>query len=64
VCGSGNGAVAAYRLHCGAISDGSTYVASQGRQLGRDGYVNVRIDGADVHIGGACVTCIDGIFTL
>lgn len=64
VCGSGNGAVAAYRLHCGTISDGSAYVASQGRQLGRDGYVNVRIDGADVHIGGACVTCIDGIFTL
>lgn len=64
VCGSGNGAVAAYRLHCGTISDGSTYVASQGRQLGRDGYVNVRISGADVHIGGACVTCIDGIFAL
>lgn len=64
VCGSGNGAVAAYRLYRGSISDGSTYVASQGRQLGRDGYVNVRIDGADVHIGGSCITCIDGIFAL
>ena len=62
VCGSGNGAVAAYRLHCGTISDGSTYFASQGRQMGRDGYVNVRIDGADIHIGGACLTCVDGVF--
>ncbi len=62
VCGSGNGAVAAYRLHCGTISDGSTYVASQGRQLGRDGYVNVAVDGADIHIGGACLTCVDGVF--
>lgn len=62
VCGSGNGAVAAYRLHRGAIGDGSTYVASQGRQMGRDGFVNVRIDGADIHIGGACLTCVDGVF--
>lgn len=64
VCGSGNGAVAAYRLHQGTIEDGSTYIASQGRQLGRDGYVNVAIDGADIHIGGACVTCVDGVFRL
>jgi PhzF family phenazine biosynthesis protein len=64
VCGSGNGAVAAYRLHHGAIGDGATYVASQGRQMGRDGYVNVHIDGDDVHIGGACMTCVDGVFRL
>jgi predicted PhzF superfamily epimerase YddE/YHI9 len=39
------------------------YVASQGRELGRDGYVNVRIDAATgrVWIGGAAVTCVDGV---
>ncbi|MDE2436980.1 MAG: PhzF family phenazine biosynthesis protein [Sphingomonadales bacterium] len=60
VCGSGNGAVAAYRLTMGHIGSGSRYVASQGRQVGRDGRVTVRIDGVDVEIGGAAVTCIMG----
>jgi PhzF family phenazine biosynthesis protein len=62
VCGSGNGALAAYRLHNGAIKDGDQYIASQGRQVGRDGRVYVRIEGQDIHIGGDCVTCIDGIY--
>jgi PhzF family phenazine biosynthesis protein len=62
VCGSGNGALAAYRLHSGAIKDGERYLASQGRQVGRDGKVHIRIDGSDIHVGGACVTCIDGIY--
>ncbi len=60
VCGSGNGAVAAYRLLAGQIGDGSHYRASQGRQLGRDGWIDIRIDGADIHVGGACVTCVTG----
>lgn len=60
VCGSGNGAIAAYRLLAGQIGDGSAYVASQGRQVARDGRVWVRIQGADVHIGGDCVTCVSG----
>jgi PhzF family phenazine biosynthesis protein len=64
VCGSGNGAVAAYRLRLGQVGDGSVYVASQGRQVGRDGYVQVRIDNAAIHIGGECVTVVDGIFQL
>ncbi|MGH6786031.1 MAG: PhzF family phenazine biosynthesis protein, partial [Novosphingobium sp.] len=51
VCGSGNGSVAAFRLAAGQVSDGSSYVASQGRQLGRDGMVSIRIDGADIHVG-------------
>lgn len=62
VCGSGNGALAAYRVHSGAIKDGDGYLASQGRQVGRDGKVDIRIDGADIHVGGNCVTCIDGIY--
>jgi PhzF family phenazine biosynthesis protein len=64
VCGSGNGAVAAFRLLAGQIGDGDSYVASQGRQVGRDGYVRVRIGGADIHIGGRCVTCIEGLVEL
>ena len=62
VCGSGNGALAAYRLHSGAIKAGDRYLASQGRQVGRDGKVHIRIDGSDIHVGGDCVTCIDGIY--
>ena len=60
VCGSGNGAVAAYRLALGQVGDGSTYRASQGRQLGRDGWIDIRIDGSDIHVGGECVTCVRG----
>lgn len=64
VCGSGNAAVAAFRLLAGQIGAGDRYVASQGRQVGRDGYVRVHIDGSDVHVGGQCVTCIEGAVTL
>ena len=64
VCGSGNGAVAAFRLLAGQVGSGDSYVVSQGRQVGRDGYVRVRIDGADVHVGGQCVTCVEGTLTL
>ncbi len=63
VCGSGNAAVAAYRLLGGSVSDGAAWCASQGRQVGRDGRVNVRITGTDIHVGGACVTCVEGVFT-
>jgi PhzF family phenazine biosynthesis protein len=64
VCGSGNGAVAAYRLVHGAVAAGDSYTASQGRQVGRDGHVHIRIEGADIHVGGGCVTCVDGMFTI
>ena len=64
VCGSGNGSVAAFRLLAGQVNDGDSYVASQGRQVGRDGKVSVRIDGADVHVGGQCVSCVSGVVSL
>lgn len=61
VCGSGNGAVAVYRLTEGQIAAGDSYVASQGRQVGRDGRVAVRIaDDGGIEIGGVAITCIDG----
>ncbi len=64
VCGSGNGAAAAFRLAAGQIGAGDSYVASQGRQVGRDGFITIRIEGADIHVGGQCVTCITGSVTL
>lgn len=64
VCGSGNGAVAAYRLLAGQVADGDRYIASQGLQVGRNGYVHIRIDGSDIHVGGQCVTCITGSLDL
>jgi PhzF family phenazine biosynthesis protein len=64
VCGSGNAAVAAYRLAAGQIGDGTAYLASQGRQVGRDGRVHVRIDGSDIHVGGQCVTGMRGSLIL
>ncbi len=61
VCGSGNASVAAYRIAAGQIGDGIAYVASQGRQVGRDGRVHVRIDGGNIHVGGQCVTGMRGV---
>lgn len=60
VCGSGNGAAAAFRLTAGQVISGDSYRASQGRQVGRDGWIDVRFAGTDIHIGGACVTVITG----
>lgn len=64
VCGSGNGAAAAFRLAAGQVRGGDSYTASQGRQVGRDGFVRVRFDGTDIHIGGECVTCVQGEVSL
>jgi PhzF family phenazine biosynthesis protein len=64
VCGSGNAAVAAYRLIHGQVAAGDSYLASQGRQVGRDGFVSIRIEDDRVHVGGSCVTVIEGMATL
>lgn len=60
VCGSGNGAVAAFRFSNEDLRVGDAYIASQGREIGRDGKVSVRILADGIHIGGNCVTCIRG----
>ncbi len=64
VCGSGNAAVAAWRLVSGQVQPGDSYIASQGRQIGRDGYISVRFEGSDVHVGGQCVNCVEGTVRL
>lgn len=66
VCGSGNASVAAYQWERELLPAGDTaYVAAQGRCVGRDGRVKVRI-GADgqVRVGGSCITCVEGRLVL
>ncbi|MEQ1724676.1 MAG: PhzF family phenazine biosynthesis protein [Sphingopyxis sp.] len=60
VCGSGNGAVAAYRLEHGLAALGDAYAASQGTAIGRDGTIHVRYAADGIHIGGRCVTVVTG----
>ena len=67
VTGSANAAIGALLRHTGALARyGSRYVASQGREVGRDGRVEVRVDAAsgDVSIGGRCAVGVRGTFTL
>lgn len=64
VCGSGNGAVAAYLQSLGQTQLGDRYSASQGTALGRDGRVHVEYTADGILIGGACVCVADGILTI
>ncbi|MCU0804851.1 MAG: PhzF family phenazine biosynthesis protein [Burkholderiales bacterium] len=63
VCGSGNVSVAAYLRETGQLAPvGALYTASQGREIGRDGRVHLRVEerGTRIALGGAAVTCIEG----
>jgi PhzF family phenazine biosynthesis protein len=66
VCGSGNASVAAFQWARGLLpAGGASYVAAQGRRVGRDGRVNVQVGaGGQVRVGGACITCVDGRLAL
>lgn len=64
VCGSGNGCVAAL-IQRERLLGRSSYVASQGRCMDRDGRVEVRFaDDGTIWLGGHAVTCIDGTLTV
>ena len=58
VTGSLNAALAQWLIGSGRAPP--SYVAAQGAVLGRAGRVHVDLRGADLWIGGDCVTCIDG----
>ena len=63
VTGSANAAIMAFLAELGDPDDyGLDYRASQGREVGRDGYVEVRRDAATgaISIGGACAVGIRG----
>jgi len=67
VTGSANAAIAAcLREHGGLAGYGHRYTASQGREVGRDGRVEVQVDEASgaVTIGGRCAIGVRGRFTL
>jgi PhzF family phenazine biosynthesis protein len=58
VTGSLNAALAQWLIGAGIAP--VRYVAAQGAALARAGRVHVSQEGADIWIGGASVTCIDG----
>jgi PhzF family phenazine biosynthesis protein len=62
VCGSGNGAVAAFIRESGQMDVfGSSYVSSQGAIVGRKGRLSISFDASGaIRVGGESVTCIDG----
>ncbi|MDR3388708.1 MAG: PhzF family phenazine biosynthesis protein [Rudaea sp.] len=67
VTGSANAAIGVYLQLTGQLGDiGTNYRVSQGREIGRDGFVDVCIDTStgDVEIGGHSVTCVDGTLML
>lgn len=64
VCGSGNGAVAAYRLHHGMAAAGQTYEAAQGMSIGRNGRVQICFGEDGIHVGGRAVTVVSGMLNI
>jgi PhzF family phenazine biosynthesis protein len=58
VTGSLNAAIAQWLIGAGIAP--TRYIAAQGTAMARAGRVHVEQDGADIWIGGASVTCIDG----
>ncbi|MFC3650466.1 PhzF family phenazine biosynthesis protein [Dyella humi] len=62
VTGSANAGIMAFLTSRGDTRYGLSYLASQGREIGHDGYVSVRRDPASgaIVIGGQCVTVIRG----
>ncbi|MFK2872376.1 PhzF family phenazine biosynthesis protein [Dyella lipolytica] len=62
VTGSANAAIMAFLVEQGEQAYGPRYRASQGRELGRDGYVDVARDPANgaITIGGHCAITIRG----
>jgi len=61
VCGSGNGAVAAYLRHTGQVDAfGRDFLSSQGTAVGRAGILRLQIAADAIRVGGNAVTCVDG----
>lgn len=65
-CGSCNAALGAYLGATGLLSrTGRSYVASQGREMGRDARIAVTVHGPEeVEIGGHAITVVEGTLRL
>lgn len=61
VTGSANACIGALLLNQDRQRVGDRYIASQGREVGRDGRIEVSLREDGVWIGGASVTVIDGM---
>lgn len=61
VTGSANAQIGALLLERGRYRVGERYIASQGRECGRDGRVEVTLGEDGIWIGGTCITVIDGM---
>ena len=62
VCGSGNGCVAVFIRDSGQVAHfGTEFVSSQGQVVGRSGLLRIGIAPDRIQVGGAAVTCIDGV---
>jgi predicted PhzF superfamily epimerase YddE/YHI9 len=61
VTGSLNASLGQWLIGAGLAAP--AYVASQGTVLGRAGLVYVRQEGAEIWVGGDCVTVIEGTVT-
>ena len=59
VFGSGNRWVAALVRRDGILK-GRSYIVSQGRCIGRDGHVAVKLEDDTIWLGGHAATCING----
>ncbi len=63
VTGSGNAAIAAYLQKHGLLP-AAHYRSSQGRELGRDGLLQMSVEADGIYLGGSAVTVIDGSIRL
>ncbi|AXK71439.1 PhzF family phenazine biosynthesis protein [Lysobacter sp. TY2-98] len=64
VTGSANAAIGAALAEAGRVAHGGRYVASQGREVGRDGCVEVQVDtDGEVWIGGRVQAVVRGTVT-
>jgi PhzF family phenazine biosynthesis protein len=65
VCGSGNGAMAAFIRYTGQGSDfGTSLLASQGIKVSRKGFIQLSITDDVITVGGNAVTCINGAISI
>lgn len=67
VTGSANAAIAAYLQATGGLGQyGHHWRASQGREIGRDGYLEIRVDqhSGAISVGGACCVGVRGTLQL
>ena len=62
VTGSLNAAIGQWLREANIVSD--SYTAIQGTALGRRGVISIDYDGADVWVGGHCITVINGVADL